>query len=219
MPVDTNTPFHAPKRSRFAERAFAWVWGHAHGSLERCYGKMKSELFADLRGRVVEIGPGAGINLEHVPAGVHVTGVEPNVFMHPLLHQAAARTGVDFTAVEGYGEQLPFEDNSVDAVISTLVLCSVFAPERVVGEVLRVLRPGGKFYFIEHVAAPLGTRRRRVQEWIAPLWGKVGDGCQPNRETWRVLETAGFSDVRLEHRHVRTGLYPVTPHIIGTAVK
>ncbi|MCB0307160.1 MAG: class I SAM-dependent methyltransferase, partial [Calditrichaeota bacterium] len=84
-------------------------------------------------------------------------------------------------------------------------------------EIRRVLKPGGRFYFLEHVAARRGTALRKVQRLIRPLWSALGDGCQPDRETWSVLETAGFS--RLEYEHF-TMKIPITgPHIAGVAVK
>lgn len=210
---------HPPKRSRSIERFFAWAWGHAGGTLEHYYGGLKRELFADIRGDVLEIGPGAGINLLHLPKDIRYTGIEPNPFMHPLLHAAAQERGMAIEIAEGIAEALPMADNSVDAVVSTLVLCSVFEQARVLAEVRRVLRPGGRFYFLEHVAAPRGSGLRRVQNVLAPLWRRVGDGCYPNRETWRALEAAGFSALQCEHRSIKVPLFPVTPHILGFATK
>ena len=211
--------FEPKKRSALAEHFFAWAWGHAHGPLEKHYGVLKRDLFAEVKGRVLEIGPGAGINLGHFRKDVQIIGVEPNVFMHPMLRASAEAAGIQLEIVLGYAEALPVPDASVDAVVSTLVLCSVFEPERVLAEVLRVLRAGGRFYFIEHVAAPSGSPLRRLQDWIAPLWRHMGDGCNPNRETWRLVEAAGFSEVRLEKRYIRVPLHPVRPHILGSAVK
>jgi hypothetical protein len=80
-----------------------------------------------------------------------------------------------------------------------------------------VLRPGGRFAFIEHVAAPHGTRTRRVQRWIRPVWRVLGDGCNPERETWVSIRKAGFAEVNLQHFRVP---FPVIgPHIAGIATK
>ncbi len=212
-----SNKFNVTKRSAMVERLFAWIWGHAHRPLEKYYGEPKNVLFQGLAGRVLEIGPGAGINLEHYPKDIHLTGVEPNVFMHPRLRDAAATTGLPMEIVEGYAEELPLEDASFDAVVSTLVLCSVFEQARVLQEIRRVLRPGGTFYFIEHVAAPPGTRLRRVQDWLAPMWRCTCDGCNPNRETWIALEAAGFTSLNLEHRRIGVPILPVKTHILGTA--
>ena len=219
MCTTPNNTFHAPKRSRWAERAFAWAWGHAHGPLEHYYGPLKATLFADLQGRVAEIGPGAGINLRHFPKDIELVGVEPNPFMHPKLHAAAVEAGHRIEIVEGFAEALPLEDESLDAVVSTLVLCSVYEPAQALAEVLRVLRPGGRFYFLEHVAAPEGSGLRHVQNGIAPLWRRLGDGCNPNRDTAKAIRQAGFSDTAFEARRIPVPLFPVTPHIVGFATK
>jgi ubiquinone/menaquinone biosynthesis C-methylase UbiE len=87
----------------------------------------------------------------------------------------------------------------------------------VLQEALRVLKPGGKFLFIEHVAAPQGSRLRRVQNFLCPLWQLVVDGCNPNRETWTAINQAGFAHVQLEHFEV--ALPVVKPHMAGYGVK
>jgi len=108
-------------------------------------------------------------------------------------------------------------DASVDAVVSTLVLCSVDGHRDALAEILRVLRPGGRFVFIEHVGAPEGTWLRRLQRWIRPLWKPVADGCRPDRDTGdRILE-AGFE--RVEMDRFRLPLPVVSPHVAGTAWK
>lgn len=110
------------------------------------------------------------------------------------------------------------EDNSIDAVVSTLVLCSVDSLAATLQEVLRVLKPGGRFFFLEHVAAPQGTGLRRLQHWVQPLWKTLGDGCRPDRETWVTLENAGFE--RVDYQHFRANVPAiVSPQIIGVATK
>lgn len=203
----------------WGEHLFAWAWSHATTPLEKAYGRIKNELFAGLDGEVVEIGPGAGINFRHYPANVHVRCIEPNPFMHPYLQEAAGSAGVSMSLDGGHAEEMDVPDSSVDAVVSTLVLCSVNRPEVVLGEIRRVLKPGGRFMFIEHVAAPRGSWTRRAQDWIQPVWKKVGDGCNPNRETGPLLQAAGFSKVEIQERRIKTPLVIVAPHIIGVATK
>jgi SAM-dependent methyltransferase len=181
-------------------------------------GDYKSQLFADLRGTVLEIGSGAGANLHYFPAtGIKWIGVDPNPFMEQHLVREAKRLGLEIEMRPGTAEEVPAADGSVDFVISTLVLCSVIDQKRALEEVLRVLRPGGKLLFIEHVAAKRGTWLRRIQSLVKPFWRRMGDGCHPDRETRAALEQAGFADLEVEE--FAAPLPIVSPHIAGTAVK
>jgi ubiquinone/menaquinone biosynthesis C-methylase UbiE len=177
----------------------------------------KRHLLAGLSGTVVEIGSGTGPNLQYLPAHLTVVGIEPNPYMHRhFLEEDRARGGSAYL-IQGLAENLPFPDDTVDAVLSTLVLCSVPDLQQVLAEVIRVLKPGGKFLFLEHVAAREGTPLRRVQGVLQPLWGLVGDGCQLNRSTGEELENAGFRSVRIDRFRVPLPL--VSPHIAGSAEK
>lgn len=177
----------------------------------------KRRLFKDLFGTVLEIGPGAGPNLPYFPSGIRWIGIEPNPHMHPYLRQQAERLGFSVELRALNGEQLPAEDASVDHVVSTLVLCSVPNQAGTLAEILRVLKPGGRFVFYEHVAAPRGTGLRRFQRVLSPAWKWFGDGCRIDRETWATIESAGFSEVQIEHFRLPEG--PVAPHIAGFAIK
>lgn len=177
----------------------------------------KRSLFAPLAGTVIEIGPGTGANLPFFPPDITWIGVEPNRHMEPYLVEEAARLARPVRLEVGVAEQLPFADQSADAVVGTLVLCTVRDVPGALREILRVLRPGGRYVFIEHVAAPSGTWTRRCQRLARSPWGVAGDGCQPDRETWRAIEEAGFDTVDLHHFRIRAPI--VGPHIAGTAVK
>lgn len=189
------------------------------GLADRAYGERKRALLGPLRGDILEIGPGAGANLPYLQPDVHWIGVEPNVHMHPPLRDKARRCGLQADLRIGVAEHLEVPDGSVDAVVSTLVLCSVDDVAATLKDVLRVLRPGGRFVFIEHVAAPAGTKLRRVQEVVAPAWKAFADGCHVNRETWLAIERAGFSTVSYERFRIKTPLPIVAPHIAGVATK
>src|SRR5439155_26769491 len=130
----------------------------------------KRALLGTLHGTVLEIGPGTGANLPYYPPDIQWVGVEPNPYMHPYLQKEAGRRGLRADLRTGVAERLPLPDESVDAVVSTLALCSVADLPQVLREVRRVLRPGGRFIFIEHVASPPGTRLRRLQNLVRPVW-------------------------------------------------
>ncbi len=204
-------------RPAWLRRLFAWQTARGEATAERLYGDRKRALFADLAGTVLEIGPGTGANLPAFPRGIHWIGIEPNPFMQRHLRERASRLGLGVELHAGTAERLPVPDASVDAVVSTLVLCSVADPEAALGEIRRVLKPGGRFIFIEHVAAPRGSRLRRVQQAIRPVWRFAVDGCHPDRETWAAIEGAGFASVHLAHFHAPIAV--VGPHIAGVATK
>lgn len=199
------------------QRLFAALMARGSVVSEPLVTERKRALLGELRGTVLEIGPGTGVNLAYYRRDVQWLGIEPNPHMHPYAQQAAAQLGRAIDLRRGTSEQLPVAAESVDAVVCTLVLCSVPDPAATLHEIKRVLKPGGRFVFVEHVAAPRGTGLRRIQRWIGPLWHLLGDGCHPDRETWTVIESAGFAQMQLEHFQLPGGI--VGPHIAGTAVK
>ena len=202
---------------QFRKRLLAFALAHFHRSYERKVAERKRALFADLTGDVLEIGPGTAPNLAYFPAGIHWIGFEPNPFMHRYARRTAAQRGISIDLRSGRGEHLDAEDASVDAVVSTLVLCSVADVEATLREIRRVLRPGGRFLFMEHVAAPAGSGARRLQRLIRPVVRCLADGCCPDRETGRAIEAAGFSTLRYER--FTLALPIVGPHIAGIATK
>lgn len=177
----------------------------------------KRSLLGGLSGTVLEIGAGTAANLPYLGKDVHWIGIDPNPFLPPYVRQAADDSGIRASFGAAVAEELPVADASVDAVISTLVLCSVADPAVALREIVRVLKPGGQFVFVEHVAAPPGGSTRRRQTLIRPLWKLLGDGCHPIRETWRWIEAAGFAEVRYER--FQLALPIVGPHIAGVGLK
>jgi ubiquinone/menaquinone biosynthesis C-methylase UbiE len=200
------------------QRLFAWSLARFNTKYERFASPYKQQLFADLSGTILEIGPGTGANLRYFdPKRVRWIGVEPNPFMEPYIREEAKRLNLPVELRTATADSLPLPDASVDAFVSTLVLCSVQSQERSLQELLRVLKPGGKLVFLEHVAAARGTWLRRVQNLITPLWKQLGDGCKPNRETWLELERAGFRNV--SYKRITAPVPLVSPQIFGTATK
>ena len=198
-------------RPGWYQRLFASMLARGSRHPNALIDERKHQLLGPLRGRILEIGPGAGANLAFFSTDVSWIGIEPNPAMYPYLQAEAKRVGLAIEIRDSKSEALPVPDSSVDAVVSTLVLCSVRDPVHTLQEIMRVLKPGGTFVFIEHVAAPPHTNLRRVQNYINPAWQVVGDGCHPNRETWTVIEQAGFQSLQLEH-------FRVDVPIVGTQI-
>ena len=199
-------------------RLQAWLMATLGAHHSRLIADRKRRLLDGLRGTIVEIGPGGGVNFEfYAASGVEWIGVEPNPFAHERLLAAARQHGVPARLIDGTAESVPLPDGSADAVVSTLVLCSVPDQHAALAEIRRILRPGGRFVFVEHVAARRGSGLRRVQAAIRVPWRFGGGGCEPDRETWSAIEHAGFARVELEH--FRVGLPVVSPHVAGTAIR
>ncbi len=205
-------------KAGLSQRVLAWALARFNTRYERFVSQYKRQLFAEVSGTVLEIGPGTGVNLRYlVPDRVRWVGVEPNPFMQRYLRQEANRLGMPIDVRIGTADALQVSDSSVDTVISTLVLCCVPSPQRCLQEVLRVLKADGRFIFIEHVAAPQGSRLRRIQDLVTPFWKRLGDGCHPNRETCVELEGARFGKITYER--ITAPVPIVSPQIIGVATK
>ena len=188
------------------------------------YKNKKEQLFQGVSGTVVELGPGTGVNFPFLDRKkVRWTGVEPNRAMEPYLQANARKFGFEIELKVGAAESLPFQDASVDYVISTIVLCSVSNLESTLQEVLRVLKPGGQFLFLEHQADDCGTFRRVVQKTMPYTpWRYFSDGCNPGREIGKAIEKTGFKSVKSEtYFQEGAGLILAVnrPHIYGIAVK
>lgn len=192
---------------------------HTGGWEPPYYKRLKPGLLGALGGEVVKIGPGAGVNLRYYRDDVRWTGIEPNTFLHARIRHRASGLGIPAGLSGASAERLDLPDGSVDAVVGTLVLCSVVDAAGALAEVLRVLKPGGRYVFIEHVAAPSGTRTRRVQETWTPILRRLPGGCSPNRETRRTIGRAGFGAVAVERFELPTAFGIASPHIAGTAIK
>ncbi|MEL6616400.1 MAG: class I SAM-dependent methyltransferase [Bacteroidota bacterium] len=212
------TPPEAREVRRGPGKAFfAWLLSLGTGADARLYGDRKRELLGGLSGTVVEIGAGAGPNAPYLAPGTRWVAVEPNVHFHRHLRDAADARGLDLVLAAGVAERLPLADGEADAVVSTLVLCSVDGVEATLKEIRRVLKPGGRFVFIEHVAAPEASRLRTWQRRLRHPWGVIADGCRPDQDTLEAIERAGFASVDAERFRLRAGL--VSPHIAGVAIR
>jgi ubiquinone/menaquinone biosynthesis C-methylase UbiE len=198
-------------------RAFARIYdpflalGERRGMTER-----RRALLAPLTGRVLELGAGTGLNLAHYPDGLdELVLTEPDPGMGAHLRRRVERSDREATVVAAPGEALPFPDDSFDAVVSTLVLCTVADPSATLREVRRVLRPGGRLRFIEHVRAS-SPALARWQDRLAKPWGAFASGCRCNQPTLELLDGELAVD---EVSPVRwRGMPPiVAPVVVGQA--
>ncbi len=144
-------------------------------------------LVSELSGRVLDLGAGTGALFPYFADqqartdNLDVHAIEPDPHMRRQAQEAADELDLDVTIADGRGELLPYEDRSLDAVIASLVFCTIPDPDAALSEVARVLRPGGEFRFLEHVRAD-GVMGR-VHDTLAPVWHVAAGGCHLNRET------------------------------------
>lgn len=203
------------------QRLIAFGYDSLMARYEAHIAERKRALFANLPSSILEFGAGTGANLPYMPADCRWLVVEPNSYMHKRLNDRAAEFGVEVQFYQSMGAKIDIGDESVPAVVSTLTLCSVPDLERTLGEIRRVLQPGGKFYFVEHIAAPRATWLSRSQRVVRPLWKWVSDGCHTDRQTDAAIADAGFETVEMDRFRIPLRIAPpiFSPHIAGVAVK
>ena len=172
----------------------------------------RAALLAGLAGDVLEIGGGTGANVDLYGDGVTLTVTEPEEPMARRLEGKHPHVRV----VRAPAESLPFEDASFDAAVSTLVLCTVADQPRALAELRRVLRPGGRLLFIEHVRSQ-DADSARWQDRLTPFQRRLGHGCHPNRDTLAGIEAAGFAVERLERGELPHAPPFLRPLIAGVA--
>jgi ubiquinone/menaquinone biosynthesis C-methylase UbiE len=199
--------------ARFYDRAMAV-------SEEAGMTQQRAALLAQARGRVLELGAGTGLNLGHYdPSAVtELVLTEPE---EPMLRRLAPRAAAGeprASAVRAIAEELPFADASFDTVVSTLTLCTVDDVPAALTEARRLLVPGGRLLFLEHVRSG-DARAARRQDRLTPLWRRVAHGCHPNRDTLAAIEAARFEIERVDHGRFPKAPRIVEPLISGVAVK
>jgi ubiquinone/menaquinone biosynthesis C-methylase UbiE len=179
--------------------------------------KRREKLLCQASGRVLELGAGTGLNLTHYPEEIDdLVLTEPAAPMVSRLERRAKRSGHDCTVVVAPAEQLPFEDDSFDTVVSTLVLCTVDDPRQTIDEIARVLRPGGRLLFLEHVRSD-SPRLARWQDRLHRPWHAFAAGCNANRATVDLVRESALKVQAVDHD--RWSWMPVLVHplAIGSA--
>ncbi|TCK22403.1 class I SAM-dependent methyltransferase [Pseudonocardia endophytica] len=185
--------------------------------LDRDLRPHKRRVFADLPPTVVELGSGVGANMPYLTPGSTLVAVEPNVPMHRGLRAAADRRGVHLDLRQRPAEDTGLDDGGAGCVISSLVLCTVADPAAVLAEVRRILRPGGTFRFVEHVAAAEGTPTRALQRALRRPWAWTFEGCSCERDLAGLLRDAGFARVDVDAYRLHTPFVPFNTQIAGVA--
>jgi SAM-dependent methyltransferase len=208
-------------------RLFASFYDRAlKASEENGLGDLRRGLLAQARGRVVEIGAGTGVNLDLYGAGIEdLTLVEPDPHMGAKLRERLAGRAATASFAEppparlvtAPAEAIPFDDDTFDTAVATLVLCTVPDPVAAITELARVLKPGGRLLFIEHVRADdPGTAR--WQDRLEKPWRFMADGCHCNRDTEATLGASAFQIESIDHGVLPKSMAIVRPLIHGTAI-
>lgn len=162
------------------------------------FARLRRELLAATGGMVLEVGFGTGLNLEHYPVHVrHLAAVDPGPGMARIARRRIERVEIEVDLREQAAESLPFGDGRFDWAVSTWTLCSVGDAGKVLAEVNRVLRPGGRFVFLEHGLSD-DPRVRRWQRWLNPIQGYVGDGCRLDLDMPALVRASPFGEVSIE---------------------
>ncbi|HYJ22071.1 MAG TPA: class I SAM-dependent methyltransferase [Solirubrobacterales bacterium] len=209
-------------------RIYDATWGRAFAALyERSFKateeaglrQMRRELLAGAGGRVLELGAGTGLNLELYPDGVEdLVVLEPDPHMAKRLRATVAASPRRASVSEASAERLPFEDAGFDTVVATLVFCTIPDPDAALAEVARVLKPGGRLLFLEHVRAE-DPKLARWQDRLEKPWRFVGDGCHCNRDTVASIAAARFEIEGVQHDRLPKAPPIVSPLVQGSAIR
>jgi SAM-dependent methyltransferase len=211
-------------------KAYDATWGRLFAALydrglkaseENGLGDMRRALLVGARGRVVEIGAGTGVNLDLYGREVEdLALVEPDPHRRARLRDRLEVRGVMVPTrlVAAPAEAMPFDDATFDTAVATLVLCTVPDPSAAIAELARVLRPGGRLLFIEHVRSA-DPATARWQDRLEKPWRFLADGCHCNRDTEANLRTSALRIEAIEHGKLPKATPIVRPLVRGTAVR
>lgn len=174
------------------ESLFPKIYDLAMKPLEATrFKKVRSDLIRNVQGKVLEIGSGTGINFPYYEKAEQVIAIEPNPRMSRRAVKRGRNAQVPITLYEANAESLPFADNTFDTVIATLVFCTIPNPLEALKEIQRVSKPGAEILFFEHVRMEQPALAK-AQDLLNPVWEKIGDGCQLNRDTLSLISSSGI---------------------------
>jgi ubiquinone/menaquinone biosynthesis C-methylase UbiE len=201
-------------------RGFAALYDRAFQATEEAgLREMRREVLAGASGRTIDVGAGTGANLELFPARVtELILAEPDPHMVKRLRAKLPVAAPEAQVVEAPAESLPFEDSSFDTVAFTLVLCTVPDPAAALAEAARVLRPGGKLLFLEHVRSE-DAGMARWQDRLEKPWRFLADGCHCNRDTVTTIAASPLTVERVEHDRLPKAPPLVRPLVRGSAIR
>jgi ubiquinone/menaquinone biosynthesis C-methylase UbiE len=189
---------------------------------QAAFGPLRESLLAQASGAVLEIGFGTGANVPFYSSGIRsVTAIDPNPGMVSIARSQIPNTSHAFSPVKwiiASGEALPFLTHSFDSVVSTMTLCSVPGITFAIQEIHRVLKPGGKFVFLEHGQSP-DRSVRRWQDRLTPYWKHLGDGCHLNRPMAELIQAQSWAVPSLKTFYLPGVPKPFAYFYQGCAVK
>jgi ubiquinone/menaquinone biosynthesis C-methylase UbiE len=179
----------------------------------------RQALLSGVRGRVIEIGAGNGLNFPHYPPEVtQVVAVEPEPTLQSAAREAAAKAPIPIEVVDGTASALPADDGAFDVGIASLVLCSVPDQAEALAELQRVIRPGGELRFYEHVVSHHRRHARMMRFADRTFWPHISGNCHLSRDTQSAIEAAGFQIEDVDRFLFSPGApIPALPHIRGVA--
>lgn len=183
------------------------------------YGERKRKLLAGHPQTIVEIGAAYGANFRYLRTGTKVIVIEPNESYNRLLQKRAERYDIEIEIHNSGAEVIGLTSNSVEMVLSSLVLCTVDSPDQVLSEIKRILKKEGQFVFVEHVKANHRSWICWIQNFVKKPWRWVFDGCHVTRNTGKRIRETSFSRVKIEKFNSKTLFVPIIPHVSGIAVK
>lgn len=200
---------------------FAWMYTRVSPRMEdEGMGPLRDELLAGVRGRVVEVGAGNGMNFGHYPSTTtKVTAVEPEPHLRRVAVQVAGEVPVPVTVLPGTAEDLPLETSSADVGVVCLMLCALVDQRTALAELHRVLRPGSELRFLEHVVADTAALRAVQRLVDATVWPLLTGGCRTARDPVAAIESAGFTIERIRRLRFPDSAIPIpaAPHVLGRA--